>query len=76
MQGNYLSTQEGRKLPIPHCIQNTDRWNIVPELAEMAEQKGIVFTKETFGSRTIAEYIKEHDYEDNKVMSDKHIIIS
>ena len=59
-QENYLSTQEGRKLPIPHCIQNTEGWNIIPELAEMAEQKSIVFTKETFGSRSIAEYIKEH----------------
>lgn len=63
-QENYLSTQEGRKLPIPHCIENTDGWNIIPELEETAEQKGIVFKKETFGSRDIAEYVKAHGYEE------------
>lgn len=63
-QDNYLSTQEGRKLPVPHCIQNTDGWKIIPELAETAEKKGTVFTKETFGSRDIAEYIRVHGYEE------------
>ena len=23
---DYLSTQEGRKLPVPHCIRNTEGW--------------------------------------------------
>ena len=63
-QENYLSTQEGKKLPVSHCIQNTDGWKIIPELAEISEEKGIVFQKETFGSRLIAEYIKEHGYEE------------
>lgn len=63
-QENYLSTQEGRKLPVPHCIQNTEGWKIIPELAETAVQKGIVFTKETFGSSAIAEYIKEQHYDE------------
>ncbi|MDE5679617.1 MAG: cysteine hydrolase [Lachnospiraceae bacterium] len=63
-QENYLSTQEGRKLPVLHCVQNTDGWKIISELAEIAIQRGIVFTKETFGSRAIAEYIKEHNYDE------------
>lgn len=63
-QENYLSTQEGRKLPVFHCIQDTDGWKIIPELAETAEKKGILFRKETFGSRDIAEYIRAHGYEE------------
>lgn len=63
-QEDYLSTQEGKKLPVPHCIQNTEGWKIIPELAETAAQRGIVFTKETFGSRAIAEYIKAHHYDE------------
>lgn len=63
-QEDYLSTQEGRKLPVSHCIRHTDGWKIIPELAEAAEQRGIIFTKETFGSRAMAEYIREHDYEE------------
>lgn len=63
-QEGYLSTQEGRKLPVPHCIKDTDGWEIIPELAETAVRKGIVFTKETFGSTTIAEYVKAHNYDE------------
>lgn len=28
----YLETNEGKHLPYPHCIKNTDGWNIVPEI--------------------------------------------
>ncbi len=62
-QSNYLSTQEGRKLPVSHCIQDTEGWRIIPELADVAAQKGVVFTKETFGSRAMAEYIRELNYD-------------
>ena len=29
---NYLQTQEGRKLPVKHCIRQTEGWQIIPEL--------------------------------------------
>ena len=29
---HYLETQEGRKLPVPHCIRETEGWEIIPEL--------------------------------------------
>lgn len=29
---NYLQSQEGKYLPVPHCIQGTDGWNIVDGL--------------------------------------------
>lgn len=28
----YMNTNEGKFLPVPHCIKGTDGWNIVPEL--------------------------------------------
>ena len=28
----YLETNEGRRLPVPHCIKNTDGWNVVPNI--------------------------------------------
>lgn len=28
---NYLNTQEGKNLPVPHCLWNTAGWEIVPE---------------------------------------------
>ena len=30
---DYLNTQEGRKLPVPHCIENTDGWQLEDEIA-------------------------------------------
>ena len=29
---NYLNTQEGKNLPVPHCIEDTHGWEIVDEL--------------------------------------------
>ena len=31
---NYMNTLEGKKLPIIHCIEETEGWEIVPEIAE------------------------------------------
>lgn len=29
---NYMDTQEGKFLPVPHCIEGTEGWEIIPEL--------------------------------------------
>lgn len=29
---NYLETQEGKNLPVKHCIYRTDGWNLCPEV--------------------------------------------
>lgn len=44
----YLETQEGNKLPVPHCIRNTEGWQIHPSLAPLVRSDPI--DKETFGS--------------------------
>ena len=39
---NYLDTQEGRNLPVPHCIKDTHGWEIcdaVKAVTERAEAK-------------------------------------
>ena len=33
---NYLDTQEGKQLPVPHCIKNTEGWMLVPQLRPLA----------------------------------------
>lgn len=53
---NYLQTQEGRKLPVEHCIKDTDGWQICNELKPYAET---VIDKITFGSINLPEIIKE-----------------
>ncbi|WP_029233741.1 cysteine hydrolase family protein [Butyrivibrio sp. VCB2006] len=57
-QENYMETQEGKNLPVPHCFEGTDGWEIIPELSELSNGKKI-FNKPTFGSKELAQYIKE-----------------
>ena len=46
---DYMDTLEGKKLPVPHCINNTEGWSIIKELKDYAcNCKGIV-DKFTFG---------------------------
>ena len=47
---NYLSTQEGRNLPVPHCIRGSRGWHIVDSLhcGDLP-----VVDKVTFGSRQL-----------------------
>lgn len=52
---NYLNTQEGRKLPVAHCIKNTEGWQICDELKPYVTE---VIDKETFGSMTLPQIIK------------------
>lgn len=55
-QSNYMETQEGRKLPVPHCIENTPGWEIVPQLRELTAGC-LVIDKPTFGSVKLGEIL-------------------
>ena len=46
---NYLETQEGRNLPVSHCIRGTEGWEIVEQLREYTEGTQPI-DKPTFGS--------------------------
>ena len=61
---DYLNTQEGKRLPIPHCIENTDGWNICPEIMSAVQHNYQpsnyhVIEKHTFGSLYMANMLKE-----------------
>ena len=55
--GDYLQTQEGRMLPVEHCIRGTYGWEIREEIAELLESGPI--DKPTFGSETLGKVLKE-----------------
>lgn len=48
---NYLETAEGKRLPIPHCVENTVGWEIVPEIKAAMEKRSNcrVLDKTSFG---------------------------
>jgi nicotinamidase-related amidase len=45
---HYMTTLEGQLLPVPHCIKDTDGWQIIDELLPYAEESDVI-DKETFG---------------------------
>ena len=58
---DYLSTQEGRHLPVKHCIKGTPGWQIHPELDVLRTTDPI--DKVTFGSSVLPEILKAENPE-------------
>ena len=57
---DYLQTQEGKRLPIPHCIKGTEGWEFPAALEALRKEKNAaVFEKPCFGStRLVEELVK------------------
>lgn len=61
----YLSTREGSKLPVEHCLRGTDGWKLVPEVAAVAESETpgcpgkVLVEKPTFGAAALPEEIRK-----------------
>lgn len=53
---DYLDTQEGKKLPVVHCIEGTEGWELVPELKQFDDR---IFKKPTFGSLELCRRIAD-----------------
>lgn len=61
---DYLETQEGKKLPVKHCIMGTPGWEIAQAVWKAAEEKSTrCFSKETFGCTTLGEYAATAGFE-------------
>lgn len=57
---NYLSTAEGKKLPVPHCIKGTAGWQLDSRIQAALEQKGYTpVEKPTFGCVKLPELVFE-----------------
>ena len=59
---SYLSSREGRFLPVEHCIKDSDGWQIRKEVEEALKKKdALIIDKPTFGSEKLVEVLKEMD---------------
>lgn len=47
---DYMDSYEGKHLPVPHCIENTDGYKLYGSVADCVSGEDIVFRKTTFGS--------------------------
>jgi len=57
---DYLSTQEGKRLPVKHCLKDSEGWQIVGGLQKSGDK---VFDKPLFASVELAEYIRRENFE-------------
>lgn len=63
---NYFDTQEGKKLPVEHCIEGTYGWQLYGETAIMEimyPMKCTRITKPSFGSTKLVERLLKLDKE-------------
>ena len=67
---NYLDTQEGKNLPVTHCVRGSEGWRISSDLP--VAEDAVIFEKPTFGSKELGVYLedlaKKEDIEEIEVI--------
>ena len=58
---DYLETQEGKKLPVEHCIRGTTGWQIADALQPFVRAAAAVIEKPTFGATALPAAIADYD---------------
>ncbi len=59
----YLKTEEGKHLPVKHCVKGTKGHALHPEIAEVKKADERVFEKNTFPSMNLGDYLQEKRYD-------------
>lgn len=54
----YLTTSEGKKLPVIHCVKGTSGWQLTPAVQKTVMSEEQIYDKETFGALKLGEKIK------------------
>lgn len=59
---HYLETQEGKNLPVPHCVKGTKGHDLYGDLEALSEGYRI-FEKPSFGSGELFDYLRSSSFE-------------
>lgn len=63
-QEEYLDTKEGKALPICHCLEGSDGWQLYGNVASLLEPSDQQIKKVTFGSLELGNYLSQHPYDE------------
>ncbi len=64
-QSNYMNTREGKYLPVPHCIEGTDGWQLNDKVQNALNTKGYqAVHKPTFGSTGLVRMFGSYNEKD------------
>lgn len=66
-EDDYMTTREGRLLPVPHCIRSSEGWTLEPAVAKTCAPGMLSFEKPTFGSAALARHAAAFAAEKNAV---------
>lgn len=55
----YMDTQEGKKLPVPHCIKPEHGWKITDALQKFVDKAAAVIEKPSFGSLALPQAVSK-----------------
>ena len=67
-QADYLNTQEGRKLPVTHCVRGTEGWGLYGETAKAKQDGDTVIEKPAFPSLELGNWLREKGYDQIEVV--------
>ena len=63
---DYMETSEGKNLPVPHCIKDTEGWQLNEKVAEALKDKEYTaIEKITFGSVDLPDFVEERTEGEN-----------
>jgi len=62
-RADYLSTQEGKNLPVPHCVGGSDGWALYGRVAGLPQQGDRVFEKPAFGSAELFDFLRTEAFD-------------
>ena len=80
---SYMSTEEGKNLPVKHCIKPTGGWELCKGVDDMAKEilgdheancPLAIVEKETFGSINLPEYINKAAGKNNGAIEEIELI--
>lgn len=61
---DYLSTQEGKHLPVIHCVKGSPGWEIHPDVLDAGAGKTAeIIDKPTFGSQELCRFAEAGQYD-------------
>lgn len=67
---NYMNTQEGKKLPVMHCIKGTKGFEICDGIKAVIDEKDCtIYEKVTFGSSELAMDLANGKYSDMEAIT-------
>lgn len=58
-ESNYLETQEGRYLPVEHCLIGTPGHDLYPSIEALRDDEDVVIRKPSFGSTALFSWLKD-----------------